>query len=1109
MNCKARLAVHFQSIAEKFSPHDAVFSFNTSAELLDSALTAACSLHTAPTSIKSASSLRRKALAEITEDAGENQTVLENNETKDDDAISTGAKTVPTRPDAHDEGPTPPPPDAPTPSSTPSSTLRKSFDKALPPIPKSPKSGRRTENSREHNKETVRPSLEGRRSSSPARQPTSEGYERYDANGYKIKEKIGPRPSLESSDPAFGTHNSRPVSSLPATVRMPLRKAPPVKPVKNDIQPLESSRHQAVPASAPAKSSSFPFISPPFARPIPSPPMPLPTRPRTADSKSSAVTPEKRRLMKAVELRQKQLAAQKSAQEPGREGTLAATAETQAAKPEPKDEHSQSTGRADEGERYALSPTAKKEVGSGILRLESTDLSEEAGATVDASPISAPEASDGPSTQASSVSEVECLSQENKDSEGISLKTASPLTDDEGTPKAQRQSRELSFGVSDQVQHGSDTEMECPVMEHQQNDARTAIREATDPKEESTSDSGRDRQLLETAEFELKATRSGEGLTIGDGVAAFDSNAVMDDEHRLTNLEETTSKDVPESSNNSTELRISSQTPHTAFPRLHCHNTENVKPQEIPLPPISEDEEMRLSPQRASFTDESILQGVIPRESHATGLFHEDDERLLPSRASTVTRPSTADTVGDRRSIRPNRRHGLIEPIRRVSSGDNSDDQFLSDDSFMEELKCATVQEAKPIRVSRSPIAPEFPRPKSEHKTEIFTNPRSVSSPIDTTNTEDRKTLSPQISTSQAPRAVSLSQPRSVSPPEVSPPMLKKLGVSSGISQRIKALETLSSRPTSPSQALHSPTNSPPAFANLGSRKSSLRSRPGKSNRPPSPQSQSPTSMFDLSSPKLTAPKPYNQFVSVSVASKPGRSRPDSISVTAKIVRDKQKHTSEVTVDASEPRSIEIQRSPGKVESRTLESMPPPSKKPAIKRHTTAPSTSSTSTDHKRESFLSSRRDSIHSGSNGSRRGSDVALSRSTSEISLSGLTPEIRHEEKKESRRSRLLKRMSGISSASRRSIATALSPAPAREQPITEQPEPVVEHKPAPPAAVDIGDVNIQFPDTLVRTNSIPSSYILILVPLRLPIPFPQAYPSQSSHPLTSNTSSGNAAT
>ena len=526
---------------------------------------------------------------------------------------------------------------------------------------------------------------------------------------------------------------------------------------------------------------------------------------------------------------------------------------------------------------------------------------------------------------------------------------------------------------------------------------------------------------------------------------------------------------------------------------------------------------MRLSPQRASFTEESTLHGVVPRESpyqrakHATDPLPEDDERLLHTRPSTVTGPPTADTVGDRRSIRPNRRHGLIEPIRRVSSGgDNSDDQFLSDDSFMEELKCATVQEAKPIRVSRSPVTPEFPRPKSVHKTEISTNPRSVSSPVDTTSTEDRKTPSPQLSTSQAPRAVSLSQARLVSPPEVSSPMLKKLGVSSGISQRIKALETLSTRPTSPSQALHSPTNPPPAFAHLGSGKSSLRSRPEDTARPWSRQSQSPTSMFDLSSPKLTAPKPYNQFVSVSVASKSGESRPDSISVTAKIVRNKQKHTPEVTVDALEPRSIEIRRSPVRVESRNLESMPQPSKKPAIKRHTTAASTSSTSTDHKSESFLNSRPDSTHSGSKGSRRGSDVALSRSTSEISLGGLTPEIRHEEKKESRKSRLLKRMSGISSASRRSIATALSPAPAREQPIAEQPEPVVQHKPAPAAAVDIGDVNIQFPDTLVRTYPIPHFIKSIHFSFtHLPSTFfKHILAKHPMDPLTSLTSSGNVA-
>ena len=47
-----------------------------------------------------------------------------------------------------------------------------------------------------------------------------------------------------------------------------------------------------------------------------------------------------------------------------------------------------------------------------------------------------------------------------------------------------------------------------------------------------------------------------------------------------------------------------------------------------------------------------------------------------------------------------------------------------------------------------------------------------------------------------------------------------------------------------------------------------------------------------------------------------------------------------------------------------------------------------------------------------------------------------------------------------SRRSIAHALSPGP-KEAPIIERQEPVQE---APSTSVDVGDVNVQFPDNLV---------------------------------------------
>ena len=1069
---KARLAVHFQSIAERFSPHDTVFSFNTSAELADSALSAACSLHTAPASIKSASSLRRKALAEITEDASENHILPGVNDAGEDTGLSAGANNGLTRLDTQAEIPTPPSPSGHTPSSsTPSSsTIRKNSDKALPPIPKSPETESLPGTSLDHKERPARPSLEGRRSSSSARPPTRESYERYDANGYKIKVKVGPRPSLDSTEPTPGSHNHRPVSSLPASVHMPLRKVPPAR-MSHEMN--GDTFRQARPAPTPVMTQSISHLSPPFVKPIPSPPTPLPIRPRTSDSKTSTMTPEKRRLMKALELRQKQLAAQKNGQ-----GITMERIPTQAdGEPVAKGLPSDKTLSSEAEGSVEFPPTGIRPNESGLIRLQSADLGNVLEGNVDASPISIPETSDGPSTQASSVSDEEDPAQEKKSKDESMIAMEHPTANKDTLLGVDRYGGGPLLVAADPDRQPKNAHLGQKALRQEMRDAVVDNGAKAQPQEAHKSVLNGAGQPLPSipAEPEHEPIRSEEHSVQQNSQKDSRPDVIVDDALPVSgetwSVGSVGSVDLPGVSNKGTGSGPSTQPSQDKLCVPPTQDTGMVKPQEVPLPPISEDEEMRLSPQ-PSNANEPIPQHINEAESKSsyatqdTGQPLEDNEQHTKKSNSMGTRPSTADTAGARRSVRLNRRHGLIEPVRRVSSGENSDDQFLSDDSFMEELKNTTVQEAKPVRVSRSPIFSEFPRPKSEHKAELVTNPRSVSSPVDVTNQiQDRKTPSPQHSSLQAPRAVSATQSRSLSPPEISPPMLKKLGVSSGISQRIKALETLSTRPTSPSQTLHSPANPPPVFASLGSRKSSLHSRPGTSERPSSRQSRSQTPAFELTSPKLVSPKPYNQFVSVSLGSKPGQSRPDSISVTAKIVRDEYNQTPEVPLDASEPRVVDLHRSPLMVEHRNSEVMPPPSKKPVIKRHTTAPSISSSSTDHKRESILSSKRNSIQSLSNGSRRGSEVAISRSTSEVSLSGASPERKIDEKKESRKSRILKRMSSISSASRRSIATALSPAPAREQPIAEQPEPAVQQAPIA-ATVDMGDVNIQFPDTLVRS-------------------------------------------
>jgi hypothetical protein len=90
--------------------------------------------------------------------------------------------------------------------------------------------------------------------------------------------------------------------------------------------------------------------------------------------------------------------------------------------------------------------------------------------------------------------------------------------------------------------------------------------------------------------------------------------------------------------------------------------------------------------------------------------------------------------------------------------------------------------------------------------------------------------------------------------------------------------------------------------------------------------------------------------------------------------------------------------------------------------------------------------------------------------------------EERKESRKSRILRRMSSITSNSRRGLKNALSPSlkeeevPAME--ITFESLPEARRVPA----IDIGEVNVQFPDTLLwkrRFMRIDDDGYLVLTP------------------------------
>lgn len=850
-------------------------------------------------------------------------------------------------------------------------TIRHHRDKVLPPI--SPELGLEVRDDRMGFDDSQ--SEKGRLSFQSSRPPTRDLYSTYE---YKPKIKLGPRPSIDSAKRMHKSDSkdddTRPVSTLPPSIRLPGRKPASTTP----RSPRKFSQEKPLPEI-------------PLPPPLPIIPILLPDSTGVtgvvtpAKAKSPDMTPEKRKLMKAVQLRQKQLAARSVAKSlkiespspepvPGREGELQAR-------------NKPSNPMADR----SIAPDLKD---SEVVNIAPKDVDDLSQVMADSSPISILEQSEGLSTKASS------------------------MTDEDDFPTREH----------------SDTKMESEHL----------------------------------------------GTTIADlppkGEDVHIPPAAVNDEQIVSSFTQNRSAVITDTFN-----------PYV----------ETIPPPEVPLPPMTDDElhmlnrldnlpEEERTPSDALKTSEPVY--MLNSDRFHKPLLEEDGSSSIRAAGASleqiqkstseggttplilkpageypslvipkvqdydsdlnITRPSTGDTMNEPGFDRAPLKHGLSRSIRRISSHENSDDHFLSDDSFMEELGSATVQEAKPIQVSKSPINPLFP---GQNGWEEFAHKsRSVSNPVDEGNKDYLRPLSPRMPLQSTFRSASASQPTSYEPQQASTIMLKKVGVSSGISQRIKALEKLSS------------PGAPPASVIL--RKGSLQKPPAVplavKSVPSFPQRMS--SLPPVSSPEITPMNPKAKPDNAKAASKTKKLRPESI-VTATIIRDPRSLMPAVRVDPSEPRAVDRYESSLVVERQIAETSTGSSPlKPPRHKFGDSRSASSSDTERQSETTQTARRDSFASRRSArSRRGSEVDQTRSLSDTSSNGMSglDGIRLD-KKDSRKSRLFKRMSTISSASRRSIVYAFN-SPAKEAPIVEHTE-TTNH--ASPVTIDFGDVNIQFPDTLV---------------------------------------------
>ncbi|KKA18639.1 GPI-anchored cell surface glycoprotein [Rasamsonia emersonii CBS 393.64] len=464
----------------------------------------------------------------------------------------------------------------------------------------------------------------------------------------------------------------------------------------------------------------------------------------------------------------------------------------------------------------------------------------------------------------------------------------------------------------------------------------------------------------------------------------------------------------------------------------HGGSSENAdhssKPSELPESAQQQQQQQQQGADIPEVSVESIpLPDSPPEGSRASSVAGEES-----------TTGNTTKDAGERK-----KRPSLLEPIHVPGPDFSDEDNLLSDDSFMEELKSATVQEAKPVSVGKSSLSPNG---ESQTPLEAWKNSRSVSNPA------------AGGSDIQALPAGGRSVSASFTPQQAKPvPVLvaKKVNVSSGISKRIKALEMFSnSRETTSSSAPSLPagssTQSSSPFEKFRKRASI------SSGGPPPTIAGSKSTTHVTPSP---SPEPSSKTGTVNSNDSHTRSKRNSVSVTARIVRDGNAPPTDANANPSEQAALNLQRSPLTVERESSDALSPPT---------------ASNTDQ--------RSSSVSPG--GSRRNSiALTLTRSESRSSSRSKADDLAspQEEKKESRTSRLMRRMSSLTSSPRRSV-TSPPPKSHLKEEVRASPEKEEKQRPEPPKAVDIGEVNVQFPDTLLwkrRFLRIDNQGYLVLTP------------------------------
>ena len=852
-------------------------------------------------------------------------------------------------------------------------------------------------------------------SSQSSRAEVFTSYSSYSAYAYsKPKVKLGPRPSLDTNTRPQTAGNFRPVSSIPAGFKLFGKNGSATTAKKSGRKDSIGSQSSGVLGSPQSELTEMSFATVPIpeepsaknamdsARPATS--SGVSTKSGMTMSSKTAMTPEKARLKKAMALREKK---KKKAAKEGRDllevpGAMPAGEKSDAeddAQPESSEEAGEAPASGTE-----RTPIVKADSGIGIDASPASTKDSET--TADSRPTSPVE--EEQSTKASSVSE-QTVEAEAKAEDASSSRS---------TPKPVQGEAESSNPTTSESVESSAAPTSAPTAA-----VRTEVK-VTEASGETTT--------LTEAEDETKKSEQ----VISPATAA------------------------PE------------EEPEEAQEETRGADAVAVPADDIPVAP----QEAVPAPTQAS-----------PAEPTQQVRDDSDSETISPPNKRSSTK----------------RRH--IEPIRtdlaqkdRPVSATQTELNFSDNDELLDELHSATVEEAKPMLVTKTPLTPVFPGrslgtsptspPGSSNGKPTIV--RTVSNPVRgnfaAVNSDVSQSSARSVSQGGAAYLHQITQQRN------GENLAKNQGkVGSSIANRIKALELLSvnnaetaSQPGSrPSSQFFSVKKD-----RVPSRSPSLADRANSLSR----QSRPATAQSREGSPEASR---FNRDRSGSISSRlsmfeptdsPGhtpRGRPETISVTAKIIRDSPS-TSRNRADGP----VDLKQSPLQVDHHhqghpstpdlTIEdhetSRPAEPIRDADSRRSSfsmmrdflkegRKSISSPSTDNLSTPNNTHRPPSTHQNNSFSHRlsmSSRRSLSKDRDAVA-SILSDDESASDKKPSRTSRLMRRLSSLSGSSRNSPSKIASP-PLGTPTVTEEILP--DRSAASPVATYMGDVNVQFPDTLL---------------------------------------------